>query len=74
MSNIKSVDKLEAMIGTFSDSIHDLTFEVQDSANQEDYHEFLKMLKLLKGSPLFNVLVRSCSKEYVRRFGGDSDE
>lgn len=52
----------------FNDKVHDLAFDTQDNAKEEEYHEFLKVLKLLNGSPLFSVVMRSTAKEYVRRF------
>lgn len=62
-------EKLWTVFQKFSDEVHDLAFHVQDNSDQEEYHEFLKLLKLLQGCSLFNTIVRSTSKEYVRRFG-----
>lgn len=62
-------EKLLTVLQKFSDEVHDLAFHVQDNSDQEEYHEFLKLLKLLQGCSLFNTIVRSTSKEYVRRFG-----
>lgn len=65
-------DKLLTVLQKFSDEVHDLAFHVQDNSDQGEYNEFLKLLKLLQGCSLFNTIVRSTSKEYVRRFGGES--
>lgn len=47
-----------------------LCLKVQDTAEtEEEYHECLKLIKLLQGSPLTNVAVRSTCREYRRRFG-----
>lgn len=62
-------EKLLTALQKFSDEVYDLAFHVQDNSDQEEYHEFLKLLKLLQGCSLFNTIVRSTSKEYVRRFG-----
>lgn len=62
-------EKLLTVLQKFSDEVHGLAFHVQDNSDQEEYHEFLKLLKLLQGCSLFNTIVRSTSKEYVRRFG-----
>lgn len=62
-------EKLVEVLQKFSDEVHDIAFHVQDNSDQEEYHEFLKVLKLLQGCSLFNTIVRSTSKEYVRRFG-----
>lgn len=62
-------EKLLTALQKFSDEVQDLAFHVQDNSDQEEYHEFLKLLKLLQGCSLFNTLVRSTSREYVRRFG-----
>ena len=65
-------EELLIVLQKFTDEVHDLAFHVQDNSDQEEYHEFLKLLKLLQGCSLFNTIVRSTSKEYVRRFGGES--
>lgn len=62
-------EKLLTVLQKFSDEVHGLAFHVQDNSDQEEYHEFLKLLKLLQGCSIFNTIVRSTSKEYVRRFG-----
>ena len=61
--------KLLEVLQKFTDEVHGLAFHVQVNSDQEEYHEFLKLLKLLQGCSLFNTIVRSTSKEYVRRFG-----
>lgn len=62
-------DRLDQLLDGFSEKIHDLTYEVQDMADEKQYRDYLAKLKILQGSPLFNMLVRSTSKEYVRKFG-----
>lgn len=62
-------DRLDQLLDDFSEKIHDLTYEVQEMADEKQYRDYLVKLKILKGNPLFNMLVRSTSKEYVRKFG-----
>lgn len=62
-------DRLDQLLDDFSEKIHDLTYEVQEMADEKQYRDYLVKLKILKGNPLFNMLVRSTSKEYVKKFG-----
>lgn len=62
-------DMLQAAIDDFAESVDKIQYEVYEKADEEQFHEFLKVLKLLDGCSVFKISNRAASSYYVKKFG-----